>query len=111
MKNILLIISLFVYSVATAQKSTDNFEGNWKMEEGFIVHIDKEEKIFRGTIVKKNKVILENIAFENNQWTATLIKPKDGKKVNCTLLLEGQKLKVIVKKGFVSKTLTWSKQL
>ncbi|WP_299212369.1 DUF2147 domain-containing protein [uncultured Aquimarina sp.] len=110
MKNSLLTFLLFTCSITIAQKSTDNFKGNWKMEEGFIVNITKQANGFLGTVIEKDKVILENISFNNDQWTATLIKPKDGKEMKCTLLLKGEKLNITVKKGFVSKTLTWTKQ-
>ncbi|WP_109436602.1 DUF2147 domain-containing protein [Aquimarina sp. AU119] len=110
MKQITLSILLFVSSITIAQKSTDNFEGNWKMEEGFIVHITKLGDSFKGIVIEKDKLILEDITFSNQKWKGTLTKPKDGKKMACELILDGQKLKVKVSKGFVSKTLIWTKQ-
>ncbi len=110
MKNIALLMLVFLCSLAMAQKSTDNLEGNWKTEEGFIVHIAKQGDSFNGTVVEKDKVILEDVSFSNKKWTGTLTKPKDGKKMDCELVLEGQKLKIKVSKGFVSKTLIWTKQ-
>ncbi|MEW7290284.1 DUF2147 domain-containing protein [Aquimarina sp. 2304DJ70-9] len=110
MRNIALLMLVLVCSTTMAQKSTDNFEGNWKMEEGVIVHITKQGDSFMGIVTEKDKVILENITFDNKKWTGTLIKPKDGKKMTCELILEGRELKIKVSKGFVSKTLTWTKQ-
>jgi uncharacterized protein (DUF2147 family) len=110
-KNALVIIFLFLsVSIISAQSAEDDFSGNWKTEQGPLVLITKSGDTFKGVNVEHNKLVLENLKFEDDEWTGTLIKPKDGSKYNCTAVLSGNKLKFTVKKGLFSKTITWTKQ-
>jgi uncharacterized protein (DUF2147 family) len=110
-KNVLMIVFLFLsVSFAFAQSAEDDFSGNWKTEQGPLVQITKSGDTYKGINVEHDKLVLENLRFEDNKWTGTLIKPKDGSKYNCTAVLNGNKLKFTVKKGFLSKTITWTKQ-
>ncbi|NJL13136.1 MAG: hypothetical protein HC913_09140 [Microscillaceae bacterium] len=56
MKNLFVLMGLFLcVQVAFAQKSTDNFEGKWKSEDGQIIEITKNEGVFLGTASKNGK--------------------------------------------------------
>lgn len=110
-KNVLTItFLLFSVSFAVAQSADDDFSGNWKTDQGPLVLITKSGDTFKGVNVEHDKLILENLKFADGKWTGTLIKPKDGSKYNCTAVLNGDKLKFTVKKGIMSKTITWTKQ-
>ena len=106
----LLILCCLISTTILAQKKSDDFSGKWKADQDFIIQIVKKGDGFEGTILEKNKVILSDIKFVSNQWKGTLIRPKDGKKMNCSLKLLENQLKIQVKQGLVSKTLTWIKQ-
>jgi uncharacterized protein (DUF2147 family) len=108
-KLVLVIAMSFMSVMAFGQKVTDNYAGKWKTEEGVMVDITKSGSTFMGTAVEKKKVILENLRFDDNNWTATMIRPKDGTKVNATVTLNGNKMNIVVKKGLISKTLVWTK--
>lgn len=109
--NIFLILFLFLsVSFVNAQSAEDDFSGNWKTEQGPEVLITKSGDTFKGVNVEHDKLVLENLKFEDGEWTGTLIKPKDGSRYNCTAVLSGNKLKLTAKKGLFSKTLTWTKQ-
>ena len=110
-KNTLLLIFLFLsVSFVSAQSAEDDFSGNWKTEQGPEVLITKSGDTFKGVNVEHDKLVLENLKFEDGEWTGTLIKPKDGSRYNCTAVLNGSKLNLKVKKGLLSKTITWTKQ-
>lgn len=110
-KNALVIIFLFLsVSVVSAQSAEDDFSGDWKTEQGPLVQITKSGDTFKGVNVEHNKEVLENLKFVDNEWTGTLIRPKDGSKYDCTAVLSGNSLKLTVKKGLLSKTITWTKQ-
>jgi len=110
MNKLLLTLALCVFSVMTyAQKSTDNFSGKWKTDKGDLIEITKNGNSFTGTAGEKKKIVMENLHFANGKWTATMIKPKDGEKVDATLTLTGNKINILVKKGFLSKTIIWTK--
>ena len=110
-KNALVIIFLFLsVSIVSAQSAEDDFSGNWKTEQGPLVQITKSGDTFKGVNVEHDKLVLENLMFEDGEWTGTLIKPKDGSRYNCTAVLTGNKLNLKVKKGLLSKTITWIKQ-
>lgn len=110
-KNTLLLIFLFLsVSFVSAQSAEDDFSGNWKTEQGPLVQITKSGEVFEGVNVEHDKLVLENLKFEDGEWTGTLIKPIDGSRYNCTAVLSGNKLNLKVKKGLLSKTITWTKQ-
>lgn len=111
LRNVLVMMFLFVsVSIASAQSAEDDFSGNWKTEQGPLVQITKSGDAFNGVNVEHDKLVLENLKFEDSEWTGTLIKPKDGSRYNCTAVLSGNKLKLTAKKGLFSKTIIWTKQ-
>lgn len=110
-KNILLITYLFIsVSFVQAQSADYDFTGNWKSEQGPLVQISKTGDTFRGVNAEIDKVVLEDLKFADDKWTAVLIKPQDGSRYDCTVTLQGDNLKFTIKKGLLSKTITWTKQ-
>ena len=110
-KNVLVLVFLFLsVSFVSAQSAEDDFSGNWKTEQGPLVQITKSGEVFKGVNVEHDKLVLENLKFQDGEWSGTLIKPKDGSRYNCTAVLSGNKLNLKVKKGLLSKTITWTKQ-
>lgn len=109
-----LLLSIFMLALTTSligQNATDDFTGKWETNEKEVVTIEKNGNSFEGRVSKHDKVktILSDITFSGEKWKGTLIKPKDGKKLNCELTLDGNELKIKVVKGFSSRTLTWGK--
>jgi uncharacterized protein (DUF2147 family) len=104
----LLLFSLFSL-MAYAQKSTDNFSGKWQTDKGEIIEITKNGSSFIGKAAKNKKVVIENLHFDNGKWTATIIKPKDGEKIDAIVTLAGDKINILIKKGMMSKTIVWIK--
>lgn len=104
-----IFIALFslLSAVGYSQKATDNFAGKWKADKGVIIDIVKKGNSFVGTAA--TKVILDNLHFENGAWKGSLIKPEDKQQYNCTAVLDGNNLKLTVKKGMFSKTIVWTK--
>ena len=110
MKRSILLLAVFVFSFITfGQKATDNFEGKWKTDEGVVIEISKTGATFKGLAVEKKVVVLENLKYTNDKWIATLIKPKDGTRVNAEVTLLGDKMNILVKKGMLSKTIIWTR--
>lgn len=111
LKNILLLTFLYIsVSSAQAQSADYDFSGNWKSEQGPLVLISKSGDTFRGVNTEHDKVVLEDLKFADDKWTAVLIKPQDGSKYDCEVTLQGDNLKFTIKKGLLSKTITWTKQ-
>lgn len=105
----IIYIALFslLSTLAYCQKATDNFAGKWKADKGVIIEIEKKGNSFVGTTA--SKTILNNLHFEDGVWKGTLIKPEDKQQYNCTAVLDGNNLKLTVKKGMFSKTIVWTK--
>ena len=109
--NMLVVIILFLsVSFVSAQDADADFSGSWKTDQGPLIQITKSGDSFKGVNLEHDKLVLENLKFEDGAWTGTLIKPKDGSKYKCTATLEGKELKFTVKRGLMSKTITWTKQ-
>ncbi len=92
-----------------AQTATDNFAGKWKTDKGELIEISKSGDVFIGKAGQTKTTVLDNVRFSNGKWMGTLIKPKDGEKVDGTLTLKGDKINILVKKGMISKTIVWTK--
>jgi uncharacterized protein (DUF2147 family) len=111
LKNLLTIAFLFLsFSFTVAQSADEDFSGSWKTDQGPLIQITKSGDTFKGVNLEHDKLVLENLKFEDGAWTGTLIKPKDGSKYKCTATLEGNELKFTVKRDLMSKTITWTKQ-
>jgi len=108
-KIILLIITICYCTIAVAQKSTDNFLGKWKTEQGIIIEITKTGVSFIGKPVGKDVLVLKDLTFTNGKWLGTVTNPKKKATANCEAYLQSNKIKFIVKKGFMSKEIFWTK--
>lgn len=109
MNKLLILVFLVLTVVAYGQKSTDDFSGKWKTDKGDLIEITKNGNSYTGTAGEKKKIVLENLHFANGKWTATIIKPKDGEKVDAILTLTDNKINIFVSKGMISKTIVWIK--
>ena len=101
-----LLIALAFTSVTFAQKATDNFAGKYKTDDGGLVTISKTASGFVG-IDDTKKVVLKEVKFDGKEWKAVVINPKKDIVANGEILLEGNKLKIVAHKGFLSKTVYW----
>ena len=101
-----LLIALAITSVTFAQKATDNFAGKYKTDDGGMVTITKTSNGFVG-IDEMKRVVLKDVKFDGKEWKATIYNPKKEMTASGELLLEGNKLKIVAHKGFLSKTIYW----
>jgi len=101
-----LLIALAFTSVTFAQKATDNFAGKYKTDDGGLVTVTKTASGFVG-IDDTKKVVLKDVKFDGKEWKAVVINPKKDIVANGEILLEGNKLKIVAHKGFLSKTIYW----
>ncbi len=101
-----LLIALAFTSITFAQKATDNFAGKYKTDDGGLVTISKTASGFVG-IDDTKKVVLKEVKFDGKEWKAVVINPKKDIVANGEILLEGNKLKIVAHKGFLSKTVYW----
>ncbi|PVV59925.1 DUF2147 domain-containing protein [Chryseobacterium sp. HMWF035] len=108
MKKLIFIKLFSLLSIAYyGQKATDNFAGKWRTDKGVTIDVVKKGNSFIGTTA--TKLVLDNLHFENGTWKGYLIKPEDKKQYTCTAILEGNNIKLTVKKGVVSKVIVWTK--
>jgi uncharacterized protein (DUF2147 family) len=109
MKKISMLVALILISVyAFSQKATDDFTGKYKTEDGVIITITKTKGTFIGLDPEK-KQALYNIRFEENEWKGTVTNNKTNQTGKCEILLEGNKLKIVAHKAFLTKTFYWVK--
>jgi len=106
----LLGLSLLLTTIVFAQKSTDNFVGKYKTDDGGTIVITKTANGFIGTDVVNKVVVLKDVKFTDGEWKATIYNPKQDVTAKAEILLEGSKLKIVAHKGFLSKTLYWDVQ-
>ncbi len=111
MKKINLLIAFLLFSpFIFSQKPTDDFSGKWKAPKGAIIIVSKYQDSFIGKTEIEGAVVLKEVKFDNNKWTAIVMNPKENKIAKCELLLENTILKIIAKKGVLYKTIIWTKQ-
>jgi uncharacterized protein (DUF2147 family) len=103
-----LIIALAITSATFAQKATDNFAGKYKTDDGGTVIITKTSNGFVG-IDEMKRVVLKDVKFDGKEWKATIYNPKKEMTASGELLIEGNKLRIVAHKGFLSKTIYWVK--
>lgn len=110
MKKIGIVLgSLFFAMFSFAQKANDDFTGKWKAPKGAIIIVSKTDEGFIGKTEAENVLVLKDVKFNNNKWTATIMNPKENLIAKCELILQPDKLKIIAKKGMFHKTLFWTK--
>ena len=103
-----LLIALAITSATFAQKATDNFAGKYKTDDGGTVIITKTSNGFVG-IDEMKRVVLKDVKFDGKEWKATIYNPKKEMTASGELLIEGNKLRIVAHKGFLSKTIYWVK--
>lgn len=108
-KSLIIVILLLTNTIIFAQKTTDDFSGKWKTVEGKIITITKLETTFIGKAADNKSIILNGVKFSNKKWVAVITNPKENKSAECELILEGNILKIIAKKGILTKTVIWNK--
>lgn len=108
-KLLMLIISIYFNTSLFAQKPTDDFSGKWKTSEGKIITISKTQFGFIGKAEDNITIILNEIKYIDKKWSAIISNPKENKTALCELILDGKRLRIIAKKGMMSKTIIWSK--
>jgi uncharacterized protein (DUF2147 family) len=101
-----LLTGLMVTTFAFAQKSTDDFAGKYKTDDGGIITVIKTATGFVGTDETK-KVVLKDVKFDGKEWKATIYNPKKDMTASGEILLEANRLKIVAHKGFLSKTIYW----
>ncbi len=111
LRTLLIMMILFIsFTKVKAQDADYDFSGNWKSEQGPLVLITKSGDTFKGENTEHDKLVLENLKYTDGKWKGTLIKPQDGSKYDCTAVLKGNKLEFTVRKGLLSKTITWTRE-
>jgi len=105
-KIIFLLVGSMVTTFSFAQKATDNFAGKYKTDDGGIVTVVKTATGFSGTD-ESNRPVLKNIKFDGKEWKGEIINYKKDLTASGEILLEGNKLKVVVHKAFITKTIYW----
>ncbi len=108
MEKVFLLLILCTFNcVAQAQQASDNFEGKWRTQDGFTVEIVRKNTGFEGTSIERQKVVMQNLQYADNKWTALMIRPADGLSANATIILKGDEIHIHMRKGFLSKKLIW----
>lgn len=111
MKKLISLTGILFFSlVLSAQKISDDFSGKWKAPKGNIIIVSKINDGFIGKTELENAVVLKDVKFVNDKWTAIVLNPKENIIAKCELILYPTRLKIIAKKGIFHKTLYWTKQ-
>lgn len=101
---------IFIVGIVLAQKSSDDFTGNWFTPEGTTIFINKNNNIFSGKFKEGDGHVLKEIIFDDGKWRGKIGDPAKGKYYNCELSIkEKGKLNIVVKAGIIRKTIVWSK--
>ncbi|OJV12610.1 MAG: hypothetical protein BGO21_02370 [Dyadobacter sp. 50-39] len=112
MKKKIVATCLLAFSsmLTYAQKATDNLAGKWKTPEGKVVIVSgTPDQGFTGVGQNNDVTVLKDIKFSGSKWIGWIIRPTDGTKVKCEVVIEGDELKITAKKGMFSKELIWKK--
>jgi hypothetical protein len=108
-KVLILSLIIFMGKFAYSQKSTDDFSGKWKTEEGSVIEISKKENGFIGLGVPAKKLIVKDLQFKDGKWVSEINNPIKNVTANGEFLIEGTRIKIVAKKSVFSKTLYWTK--
>jgi uncharacterized protein (DUF2147 family) len=105
--NYLIIIFLFIACAAFGQIAGDeSILGSYKTEDGAIIKIEKTDQ---GILAKDpdKKIILKDLQKVGSKWKGTIQDPKNDMSANCEITIAEGRLKIIARKAFITKTLTW----
>lgn len=104
----LIFMALCLISFASfGQKAKDDFTGKWRTENQMMVDVLKRGNSFYGTAGPK--IILDDLHYADGVWKGTFFRPFKNQKFECTAILAGDKMKITIKKGPVTETVTWTK--
>lgn len=106
---LLIILFFCITPIVYAQKASDDFTGKWKTEEGGTIEITKKDEGFIGVGVSTKKIVVKDLQFKNGKWLSEISNPLKNITANGEFVLEGNKLKIIARKSFFSKTLYWTR--
>ena len=110
-KSSLIIIVCLVSFVTMAQNNSDGILGEWKTEEGNIVSINLEDKIYKGILIYENKDtvdVLRDFKQIDDQYEGVLYAAKRHLTFDAIIkVIDKNTINVIIKKGFLSKTMEW----
>lgn len=109
-KSILLLVAISFNTILVAQKSNDNFSGQWKTEGDVIIEITKSGSSFNGKPSNINVFILKDLTFTNGKWIGVLTNPQKNISANCEAYLEVNRIKFVAKKGIIKKEIYWTKE-
>lgn len=108
-RNFIIIFLALLSNFIVAQMASDDFSGHWKAPKGDTIKVYKTKTGFIGKTVKEGEIVLKNVKFVVDKWTAIIMNPRENIIAECELILEAGKLKIIAKKGPFQKTLYWTK--
>jgi hypothetical protein len=103
------ILCILLSAFLQAQKASDDFSGRWKAPKGDVIKVYKTKSGFIGKTVKEGVIVLKEVKFIEDKWTAIIMNPRENIVAECELILELGKLKIIAKKGPFQRTLYWTK--
>lgn len=118
MKILVTILIIIAFNLQFDQKNENTLEGVWfaKELENSIIEITKNNKnIWAGKIIASDdkkiigRIVFDNIKSDNNgNWVGKLTDPKKEIEVDAKFNLENpNKLKLVGKKFFFTKTFYW----
>lgn len=107
---ILLLMIFSTISVSVfAQKTADDFIGKWKtQDEGAIINIVKKNGKIAG-YDPNGKTVIWNFTVSDGKWKVDLYDSRKDMTATGEVVLQGDKLKIVAKKGFITKTMFWIK--
>lgn len=108
-KLVMLLFALGAVLNLFAQSASDDFSGKWKTDQGNIIIIEKIGNDFVGKDATKDVAILKKLSFTGDAWKGQVFNPKKDVTADVTATLEGNTLKLLAKKGFMTKEINWKK--
>lgn len=106
---------LIAFSAVTM--NAQSIEGAWNTgKENTVIVIKKVGSSYVGTTlssdnaqVKKGKKLIKDVKASGKVWKGKLYAPKKKKWMDATFAPKGDKLKITIKSGMMSKTIEWKK--
>jgi len=114
--NKLAILTLVLFTAMTM--NAQSFAGVWNTgEDNTKIEIIEDNGVTSGKILssenakaKSGNQILKDVKSKNGNWQGKMYAAKKGEWYDAVLKVNGNQLEVIIKVGWVSKTLTWTKE-
>jgi uncharacterized protein (DUF2147 family) len=114
-RSIFFVSMLSLFSI-TAFSQTD-ISGKWNTgDQNTLVEIVQQNGVYIGKIissdnpkVKQGKVILRNVKAKKAGWAGEIYAPRRSEWYDAEISTSGNKLKLKMSVGFISKTVEWTK--